>query len=551
LSVGTDSELGIISISRGFDAPNSSDRTVSSYFGAFAPAARWEELVWWPPDVFALANLVLDNTWGYRFVVAPPAGRRWPPLPHWNADVREASRAWGAGVGRQDGQLPALVRRCWEIVCRGRETPLAKIRSGEAWELAEALLTLHSTADEACAEVAVNGSQAATESFESQAWCWLQEHGSLARLSPTRVRIMPKTHFSSQGITIRSLSRYLALCYESVDVRWKSVELESGGRRDYNIVLLPWPLSVRGSDFRPAGPGPLENMDADLFGFFEFAPRVSLNCALLASVLQAARERVGIVDAVVLPEGAACVADIEALQRALDRFGVNLFITGVRQPGKAGTFGSNYLHLGVRSPAGWLHYRQDKHHRWCLDERQIRQYHLGRVLNPKKLWWEAIDVGERSLHVIDVGSGVATVALVCEDLARVDEVADLVRRIGPSLVLALLLDGPQLTSRWSGRYASLLVDEPGSTVLTLTSYGMAARSRPPQGERSRVVAHWNNARDGTQEIELARGATAILLSAALDSKTLWTADGRRHGNVPSLALSGIHQLHAAGLTAPS
>ena len=39
-----------------------------------------------------------------------------------------------------------------------------------------------------------------------------------------RVRIVPKTNFSPRGITIRSLSRYLGLCYESVRVRWRSSE---------------------------------------------------------------------------------------------------------------------------------------------------------------------------------------------------------------------------------------------------------------------------------------------------------------------------------------
>src|SRR5262245_66013579 len=74
------------------DGPRGRPHSVSSYFGAFAPAPEWDELVWWPPDVFTLANLVLDHTEAYRFVVAPPPGRRWPPLPHWSERVRAAAR---------------------------------------------------------------------------------------------------------------------------------------------------------------------------------------------------------------------------------------------------------------------------------------------------------------------------------------------------------------------------------------------------------------------------------------------------------------------------
>lgn len=64
------------------------ERRVAEYFDAFAPAPDWDELVSWPPDVFALANLVLDHTGGYRFVVAPPANAGWPPLPDWAGRVR-------------------------------------------------------------------------------------------------------------------------------------------------------------------------------------------------------------------------------------------------------------------------------------------------------------------------------------------------------------------------------------------------------------------------------------------------------------------------------
>jgi len=207
--------------------------------------------------------------------------------------------------------------------------------------------------------------------------------------------------------------------------------------------------------------------------------------------------------------------------------------------------GRNYLHFGVRTNSGWRCYEQDKHHRWCLDERQIRQYHLSRSLTPTKLWWEAIHVGERRLHVIDVGGGITTVPTVCEDLASLDEVAEMVRRVGPSLVVAVLLDGPQLARRWPCRYSSVLTDDPGAAVLTLTSYGMAARSRPPGRRISRVVAHWNSPTDGVHEIELGPRASAVLVSTNVEQTTAWTADGRRHDDVPSLALSRVEQLRAS------
>jgi hypothetical protein len=118
------------------------------------------------------------------------------------------------------------------------------------------------------------------------------------------------------------------------------------------------------------------------------------------------------------------------------------------------------------------------------------------------------------------------VALVCEDLAQNGHVAELIRSVGPTLVITGLLDGPQLTSRWAARYASVLADDPGSAVLTLTSYGMVQRSRPLQQDASPVVALWKDPTRGVREIPLEPGAHAILLTVCMDRATRRSADGR-------------------------
>ena len=109
------------------------EQTVAGYFDAFGPAPAWDELVRWPPDVFALANLVLDHTEGYRFVVAPPDGRSWPPLSDWGAAVCGAAREWRESPDRPDVSLPPLVESCWDTVTRRRDTPLSSVRRGEPW----------------------------------------------------------------------------------------------------------------------------------------------------------------------------------------------------------------------------------------------------------------------------------------------------------------------------------------------------------------------------------------------------------------------------------
>src|SRR5262249_18481684 len=115
---------------------------------------------------------------------------------------------------------------------------------------------------------------------------------------------------------------------------------------------------------------------------------------------------------------------------------------------------------------------------------------------------------------------------VCEDLAKNDEVAELVRSIGPTCVLAPLLDGPQLTSRWAARYASVLADDPGSAVLTLSSFGMVERSMPQGRDRSSAIALWKDPTPGCREISLEAGAQGVLLTVCGAPATRRSADGR-------------------------
>ena len=108
-------------------------------------------------------------------------------------------------------------------------------------------------------------------------------------------------------------------------------------------------------------------------------------------------------------------------------------------------------------------------------------------------------VRQREIHFICANPWLCMVPLICEDLARPDPVADVIRAVGPNLVIALLMDGPQLSARWPGRYASVLADDPGSSILTVTSLGMALRSVPPGMSPRRTIALWKDAAAGAHE----------------------------------------------------
>jgi hypothetical protein len=156
------------------------------------------------------------------------------------------------------------------------------------------------------------------------------------------------------------------------------------------------------------------------------------------------------------------------------------------------------------------------------------------------------------VQFVEVGEGITVVALVCEDLAQIDNVAELLRSVGPTIVITPLLDGPQLASRWAARYASVLADDPGSAVLTLTSAGMALRSRPQGRDPSRVIALWKDPVRGMREIPLEPDAQGVLLTASADLTTRRSSDGRRPiDNCTEFFDVGVYQVRPAKVGSPA
>ena len=523
------------------------ERTIADVGLSLAPGWRCDEIFAWPPDGFAFSAAVLSESGAYRLIVSPPHGRRWPPRGigdwSWEEAVRRWAVEWAAwAVARRPGlKRPEALSRFTSTVRASRQIPLARLDEPENWETLVALLTLHAMADEASTGLGVDRS--AKDSYHVWAKELLHDTGTLSRLAAARARVLPKSSLPPTGITIRSLSRYLGLDRSETEVRWHHSDAALSARSRFTLLLVPCPAHISPSDFR-AVCGPLDNMDPDQFGFFEFAPRRSLDVDAMLRVVDAGQTAAGGVDAVVLPESVLQLEEADHLRRTLHAFGVPHVVAGVRE--RAGTphgLGRNYAYVtGTRDGASWAEV-QHKHHRWSLDDKQIRQYHLERRLDPGRRWWEAIGVERRSLMFVTIDEFLTVCPLICEDLAQPDPVASIIREVGPSLVIGLLLDGPQLAERWPARYASVFADDPGCAVLTLTSLGMAQRSLPPGFAPSRSVALWKDAYSGIRELSLDEGAAGLAVTATFHHRFAMTADGR---SVPAaqLILEDVRQIRA-------
>ncbi len=525
--------------------------TVAEVWRGLTGEPLTEAVLDWPPDVAVLTSVLVERAQLFRFVLSPPRDGSWPPVldAAWPAAVGAAACAWVAAVGEGTGRMPDLVVEQWRTIILLADTPIDEVVAGRPWALCEALLALHAIADEATAGAAAcrrDGDCLGRVVYLGRVRELLARTGSMARITTDRARVVPRVRTATSGITHRSLSRYASVRTDGMRVVWHKASVRRSGDeafRQANLLLLPWPMVVHERDFRPLG-GSIRRPEREPFGLFAFAPAEPVDLDLVDRLLGAALEEVDQVDGVVLPEGAVGEDELAGLEEVLSRHRTPLLIAGTRiAPDDQHRLGDNVVHVGALVGGRWWHYRQAKHHRWYLEANQIAQYHLGGALHPRVRWWEAMGIPERSVQFLELGDGITIATVICEDLARLDGVADLLRSVGPTLIFVLLLDGPQITPRWTARYATVFADDPGSTVLTLTSYGMVRRSQPPGLPPSRAVAMWKDAVSGPREIELEAGAQGVLLTTALDRATRYVADGRSPADDGvELLLAGLHQV---------
>ncbi|HYL73002.1 MAG TPA: hypothetical protein VEU96_02300, partial [Bryobacteraceae bacterium] len=289
---------------------------------------------------------------------------------------------------------PKAVARYWGTLIDARDKPVQAI--AENATLGQAVLQLCAVADEASEGV---GSPLDGHETEIEERFQFHASGLLDRDSPgsslceeinvTRLRVLPKMHTPQTGLTVRSLSHYLALCEPSEVVPYWIQSMSPLRDDSMNLLVVPWPFEIYPVQFRAAVPlqNEMRNMP-DRFGFFTFDQRDSGDVVEAVSKLyDSALEQVGRIDGVVLPELALTEQErIDLRSFALQK---NAFlVSGFGSSSQGGTrCGENQVGLDFRGVLD-VTLSQRKHHRWKLDSSQVSQYRLGSLLYPEKEWWE-------------------------------------------------------------------------------------------------------------------------------------------------------------------
>lgn len=351
------------------------------------------------------------------------------------------------------------------------------------------------------------------------------------------VSVLPKSRVTKVGCSHRAFSQHLTLLTAQRGVSTHIQTLHEKSKHDdapLNVLLVPYPFTINATDFAPTlHSGNSETIST--YGVFELQQnwlKKGNIVDLTIDLVEAAKQDVGAINAVVFPEYSLNWNTYMALSEALSkRFPNDIeFLIAGSSDNCQGERGNCVISsvFSTNSPdhPNYITSRR-KHHRWRLDSTQIADYHIGSVLDPRYDWWENHAIIDRRLLITSFREHSTFLPMICEDLARMDPCHELVRSIAPSLVFALLMDGPQLPTRWASHYANALADDPGSAVLSFTSKALISRTNSTaKYGHTGVVGLWKDDTGSTHQISCPDGASAVLLTLTSEQVKDTTIDRR-------------------------
>lgn len=538
-------------------------------------------------DLFALAGQLLLKSGAYHHVGPQVPGSDSATMLAVNRTRRNTwmriGREWRGDGSRTLPPPPAELLKLWEeLIAHADErvfrSPGFTVPAKAWWKAAIALFCI---ADEAARDIGfqTGGRKSAQADYieapirarQANPRTTADKRGpsTLSRANPDQLCVLPKSRTPKVGCTIRSLSHNLAILPGRGLARahWSFTPTSAlppgdGDPVPFNLVVLPLPFGIQATAFKG-----LPSKDGT-WGWFDVQPHwcpasergttppgLPAFLEFVDQVIARAVEDVGTVHALVLPEVALSYDVFRALCEHLKGAdGFELLISGLfdgPKPVGKGLRHGNFTGMARFARSGTVAAFdmsiREKHHRWRLDRAQIETYALGSALDVNRGWWEHIDLLGRSLDIFVLRGGATVTTLICEDLARNDPCQELVRGIGPNFVVALLMDGPQRKDRWPARYATVLAEDPGSSVLSVTSFGLIRRTNqvgihPPADQ----IGLFRDDTGTTTEIKLPTGAQAVCLTLQPTKITEHTLDGRGDkADAQSWRLTGVQPVRIA------
>lgn len=533
---------------------------VSLGLGLVASPSR-KECPTWPPDIFAVVGSIIDRSGCYT--EASPNRSELAKHEDYLDEVAATVEAWTNLL-----HVPHSLQLLWEeLVTTHAGVRLDELNDNPAAQ--QSLFKLLAISDEASQSLGWYDDPAKASDFQTAVFIntltsrakdvyplpyWPT---SLCRMvSPDQVVVLPKSITTDKGCTFRSLSHNLALlpCRTVLKPEWRIVSPGIGHSTptDLHLLLVPFPYEIPKSSFELTSPRQAMRNGTTHAAFFKLRQNWLLKPdgtqlsaeefarELILPLIEEAKVRSGgrAPDGVILPECALNESITIDLIQILKAEGVEFLITGVLDDDDPGRRPLNKAYTVFLNKELAAAAPQNKHHRWRVDQPQADSYGLHFDDSGNQQWWEDIDVSKRGLPFYAFRQDTSLVTLICEDLARMEPAMNAIRAVGPNLVVALLMDGPQLGSRWPARYASVLADEPGCSVLSLTCAATVElsnthfrASKVAAGEdepKTRcVIGRWTQARGlDPVDIVLAPDSKGVLLTLKSQARHQTTLDNR-------------------------
>lgn len=535
------------------------------------------EWLYWPPNVFALTSMILQRTGSYRICLIEDID--WD-YAHRNKIIGKEADHWIREVGKvlRDGSKEfqpfnirkrpgnTIFKEAFEIIQQNLDFELIHLRiivsdpidkfpktyietAEKAREIAKALVNLHAISDLACSTMGIVDSIYSNDADLNLAITignfLLTSTGSLSTIDKLNGVVLPKYRTPQQGQVLRSLSHHLTFHVTETEIIWRTIPWLNTNEKTLNILAIPMPYSVRAHDFEtiPEKNHPSRYFKLKIKDFDE--ERINLLHSIVDKLIEL-KGRISRIHIVVLPELSITKNEYDYLLKLIflnqkEIHHLPIIVAGVLSEDFDDVSGfevyNNEVKIANYFAGRWYDISQRKHHRWRIDKNQLIQYQLATKMTTQRNWFEYTSSSQRRLTVLSANSWLSLVALICEDLARLEPVSEVIRGIGPTLLMALLSDGPQISNRWSARYATVLADDPGTSVLSLTSLGMAKRSKMSSLESptytnspNHVVALWKDSKNGNKEIAIPdendQFRKGFLLTITAKFKEEFTIDGR-------------------------